>query len=306
MAAYRSAIDAAEPQGDAQGLVPALSGLALLVVDDDPDEALRLAQRAVEHAAALDVVSAHLALGRVHLLRGDRAEAAAQATVAQDVAGTRRERRGLALALELAAESDPRADRGAAAERLDEALRLWRELGSPLGELGNRLARARLWGGAPHELADIVDAATRLGARGLVAEARDLHRVASPDTRVRVRTLGGFGVDRGGEQVPLAAWQSKKARDLLKILVARRGSPVHREAADGGAVARRAGLAHVEPSLGRTLHPAQRPGRRRARHRGAGRRGRPGLRPARPVPRRRGRRAVPHRRRGRSSAERPG
>ncbi len=64
-AAYRAAIEAAEPQGDAQGLVPALSGLALLVVDDDPDEGLRLAQRAVENAAALDVVGAHLALGRV-------------------------------------------------------------------------------------------------------------------------------------------------------------------------------------------------------------------------------------------------
>jgi DNA-binding SARP family transcriptional activator len=33
-----------------------------------------------------------------------------------------------------------------------------------------------------------------------------------------------------GEPVPLGAWQSRKARDLLKILVARRGRPTPREA----------------------------------------------------------------------------
>ncbi|MFN8194666.1 MAG: BTAD domain-containing putative transcriptional regulator [Nocardioidaceae bacterium] len=228
-AAYRSAIEVAEPQGDAQALVPALAGLALVLVHDDPDEALRLAQRAVEHAAALDVVGAHLALGHVHLRRGDHHEAVTQAGLAQEVAGVRRDRRGLAQALELAAESDPRGDRAATEERLDEALRLWQDLGSPLDEIGNRLARMRLWGGAPEELADVIDAATRLGARGLVAAARDLDRGAEPGRRVRIRTLGGFGVDRGGRQVPLAAWQSKKARDLLKILVARRGTAVHRE-----------------------------------------------------------------------------
>jgi DNA-binding SARP family transcriptional activator len=41
--------------------------------------------------------------------------------------------------------------------------------------------------------------------------------------------LGGFGVLRDGEPVPLCAWQSRKARDLLKLLVARRGRPVPRE-----------------------------------------------------------------------------
>lgn len=228
-AAYRSAIAAAEPQGDAQGLVPALAGLALVLVDDDPDEALRLAERAVEHAAALDVVSAHLALGRVRLVRGEPTAALDQAVLAREAAGARRDRRGLAQALELAAESDPHAAPSTREEWLDEALRLWRDLGAPLDELGNRMARARLWGAGPDELADIIETATRLGARGLVAAARDLVRVTEPDPAVRIRTLGGFGVDRGGEPVPLAAWQSKKARDLLKILVARRGSAVHRE-----------------------------------------------------------------------------
>jgi DNA-binding SARP family transcriptional activator len=46
---------------------------------------------------------------------------------------------------------------------------------------------------------------------------------------VAVHSLGGFLVTRSGEAVPLAEWQSRKARTLLKILVARRGQPVHRE-----------------------------------------------------------------------------
>jgi DNA-binding SARP family transcriptional activator len=46
---------------------------------------------------------------------------------------------------------------------------------------------------------------------------------------VSIRTLGTFQVLRDGHPVPLREWQSKKARDLLKILVARRGRPATRE-----------------------------------------------------------------------------
>ncbi|MDQ3150310.1 MAG: transcriptional regulator, partial [Actinomycetota bacterium] len=45
---------------------------------------------------------------------------------------------------------------------------------------------------------------------------------------VSIHALGTFQVVRDGEAVPKNAWQSKKARDLLKILVARR-RPVPRE-----------------------------------------------------------------------------
>jgi DNA-binding SARP family transcriptional activator len=44
-----------------------------------------------------------------------------------------------------------------------------------------------------------------------------------------VRTLGTFAVLRDGEPVPTGEWQSRKARDLLKMLVARRGRSVARE-----------------------------------------------------------------------------
>ncbi|MDQ3972894.1 MAG: winged helix-turn-helix domain-containing protein, partial [Actinomycetota bacterium] len=42
--------------------------------------------------------------------------------------------------------------------------------------------------------------------------------------------LGGFSVERAGTPVLATEWQSRKARDLLKILIARRGHPVAREA----------------------------------------------------------------------------
>jgi DNA-binding SARP family transcriptional activator len=52
----------------------------------------------------------------------------------------------------------------------------------------------------------------------------------APVPEIEVRTLGGFRVLREGEPLPASAWQSRKARTLLKILVARRGRPVTREA----------------------------------------------------------------------------
>lgn len=45
---------------------------------------------------------------------------------------------------------------------------------------------------------------------------------------VRIRTLGDFQVLRHGVPVASGAWQSRKARDLLKILVTRRGRPTSR------------------------------------------------------------------------------
>lgn len=44
-----------------------------------------------------------------------------------------------------------------------------------------------------------------------------------------IRTLGGFRVVRDGAPVPVTAWPSRKARDLVAFLVTRRGRPVSRE-----------------------------------------------------------------------------
>jgi DNA-binding SARP family transcriptional activator len=67
--------------------------------------------------------------------------------------------------------------------------------------------------------------APALGVPGLLASNRGTGR------EVAIVTLGRFAVLRAGEPVPLAAWQSRKARDLLKVLVARKGRPITREAA---------------------------------------------------------------------------
>ena len=53
---------------------------------------------------------------------------------------------------------------------------------------------------------------------------------APPRDPVRIQALGGFRVLRAGEPVPVEDWQSRKARELLKVLVARRGRAVPREA----------------------------------------------------------------------------
>ncbi len=46
-----------------------------------------------------------------------------------------------------------------------------------------------------------------------------------------IRTLGGFRVERHGVAVPLSEWRSRKSRQLLKLLVAKRRRPCHREQA---------------------------------------------------------------------------
>ena len=43
--------------------------------------------------------------------------------------------------------------------------------------------------------------------------------------------LGAFAVTRDGDIVPNTAWQSRKARDLFKMLLTRRGRPLAREQA---------------------------------------------------------------------------
>jgi DNA-binding SARP family transcriptional activator len=64
-----------------------------------------------------------------------------------------------------------------------------------------------------------------VGVPGLLASRR------SSGHEVFIVTLGRFAVLQAGEPVPLTAWQSRKARDLLKLLVARKGTPITREAA---------------------------------------------------------------------------
>ena len=227
--AYQEAVRLAEEAGDVQGLVPALAGLARVLADDDPERAAKVAARAVAAGPGMSFVAAQLAAGWVALARGEREQAAEHAAGAAAAAGARRDRAGLAGALELRALSaaDPRRELA----RLREAGALWRAMGNPIGAARNALAAARLAGDAA--LAPRAEAELRaLGLRaGAGAAAAGLLRAVAPPAGepVRVQALGAFRVLRDGEPVPPEEWQSRKARDLLKLLVARRGRAATRE-----------------------------------------------------------------------------
>jgi DNA-binding SARP family transcriptional activator len=116
---------------------------------------------------------------------------------------------------------------------LEEAESLWRALDAPIGLARARVAMAGFVSeaDASHLLAQVVADCRRIGARRIAADAMallaDLTNV--PPAPLAIRTLGGFAVTRHGEPVAHAEWRSRKARDLLRMLVARRGTPLARE-----------------------------------------------------------------------------
>lgn len=230
-AGYEEAAARAETVDDRQALVPALAGLAHVLLADDAPRAAAAAQRAVDLGPGMGHVGALLALGAVCLAGGDAAAAEELATTALAEARHRRDRPGMAEALELRAAARPDAPRAGA--WLEEAAAIWRALGSPLGQARVQLAQARRAGGTEGRLLAEEAAVTlrRIGARGpATAAARLAAGTDAGPGEVAITALGDFRVLRRGAPVPLAAWQSRKARDLLKMLVARRGRPASRAA----------------------------------------------------------------------------
>jgi DNA-binding SARP family transcriptional activator/tetratricopeptide (TPR) repeat protein len=218
-AAYEEAARRSDAQGDVQALVPALAGLARVLAADYPEQALALAARAVGYGAGMGQVGALLALGHVELAAGNVEAAARAAADAGAAARARRERAGLAEALELEGRADP--SRPGA---LEQAIAVWRDLRNPLGEARARLCLAEVAGDA--ELAAAAEATLReLGARPQAMRADP-----APAAAIAIESLGGFRLLRDGMPVPRSEWRSRKARDLLKILVARHGRPVQRDA----------------------------------------------------------------------------
>ncbi|WP_344100728.1 BTAD domain-containing putative transcriptional regulator [Myceligenerans crystallogenes] len=225
--AYRRAAVFAERAGDAQGHGMALSGLAELLAADDPDAAAGLAARAAAHHVGTDLVSAWLAGARAAICGGRPDDARRLLDDAAGEAARRNERASLARVVELRAQLD---DDAALA---DEAVQRWRATGDPVGLARAELLRAGLSPArAGAEVAEQVRA--RMRAIGCHALDREIEALAarassSAEPRVVVQTLGTFRVLRGGAPVPAAAWQSRKARDLLKVLVTRRGRPIPRD-----------------------------------------------------------------------------
>jgi DNA-binding SARP family transcriptional activator len=222
--AYERALAAAERSGNVGNRVFALTGLAL-VVEDDEAEAERAAAAAIELAHGSNLGRALVTSGWIALRRDDRVAALAAADEALANARRRGEPELTAEALELRAMSSPEPDR----DRLEEARAIWKEMDARLGVARTELALARLDdAGLDTERAE--SALRLLGVRRIGAGAGLLREVAPSTQRsLRIRTLGHFALLRDGQPVPVSEWQSKKARDLLKILVANRGHAVARD-----------------------------------------------------------------------------
>ncbi|HEX9765424.1 MAG TPA: BTAD domain-containing putative transcriptional regulator [Nitriliruptorales bacterium] len=224
------AIAICEPAGDVQGLVPALAELARLLAEDEPDEAAAVAERALAHGSGLGHVDALLARAAVHLAAGEPEDATRVAGRALELSRDRRDPAGQAKALELLARA---AEDDTGADLVEAAIGLWQQTGDRPA-----LARARLLATRWQPEATRGDAARAaeeaLVNQGLAVSRADLEAampVGDGASAVSIETLGAFRVRRAGVPVPGSAWRSRKARDLLRMLVARRGRPLPRDAA---------------------------------------------------------------------------
>lgn len=235
--AYHAGIAVAEAEHDAQSLVPSLAGLARCLARSDPDDARQLAERALNEPAALGSVPAALARGWIALLDTDGATAARFARVARDEAARREDPSSLAHALVLEVLAGPSGPLGAAPTgevedaRLSEAQALLEEVGDEVALAELAVVAASLQGDRVAE----VQARARLRALGvrdsvalLAGPMAVLHERRR--SRIQIRTLGNFAIVVGADVVPASAWQSRKARDLVKIVAARRGRAITREA----------------------------------------------------------------------------
>ncbi|GIE85713.1 BTAD domain-containing putative transcriptional regulator [Actinoplanes regularis] len=224
--AYEEAVLVASSAGIVQALVPALCGLARVLAATGDPAAGPTAARAVTASTDLTGAVARAALGWT-MVAAEPAAAREHAEQAIGLARAARNPAALADALELAAMTEPPA---AAEPLLVDAARVWTDIGDPVAAARVALARARI---GRNPAADQVIAEHRL--RALEVETATGTRSLAPSVRppgspVSVRMLGSFAVLHDGEPVPVAAWHSRKARDLLKLLIARRGRPISREA----------------------------------------------------------------------------
>lgn len=229
-ACYEEGLALAERSGDLQGLVPALYQLAKVVVDEEPELATHAVERAVAYGWP-DPAWALNAAGWVALARDDRARAADAAEQAGAAAREQRDHFGLAESLELraAATDDPTR----AAALLEEGLAAWRALGNPIHEAAVELALAGVAQGsataagrerAERKLRALGVRVSPTGPAGLLRQI-----AAAPALPIRIEALGGFRIQRAGKPIRLEEWRSRKARELLKILLARRGRPAPRD-----------------------------------------------------------------------------
>jgi DNA-binding SARP family transcriptional activator len=227
-ASFEHAARLAEQTCDVHAAVTAATGLAPIVAGDDPRAARTIVATAVAAASSLELPRALCAAAYVEFRAGDRAAAAVLAGRAQAEARATGDRAALAEALELTAvAADPPDQR-----LLRDSIAVWEDVGNPIAAARTRLTVALCRGdhaaarAARRELA-AHGASPDVGTPSLLAA-----RLATPAPEpIEITTLGRFRVLRGGVPITASAWQSRKARDLLKILIAHHGRPITRDAA---------------------------------------------------------------------------
>lgn len=225
-AAYEEAAFVAQHRGIAPALGPALCGLVRVLGALGVPDAAATAARAVAMADGLTRAAAYAALGWA-VLRTDPVTARRHAETALALARADRVPSAMADALELAAMAEPP---DAADRLLADAARVYADIGDQVGAARVALARART-GAGPAPAAEQVLAEHRLRELAVDPAVGTRSLAGAADRMVvRVRMLGSFAVLRNGQAVAATGWQSRKARDLLKLLVARRGRPITRDA----------------------------------------------------------------------------
>jgi DNA-binding SARP family transcriptional activator len=172
-----------------------------------------------------------LGAARTYLVLGEREVASRFAREATNIAAARQDQPGYAAGLEI--QAMVAGSTSEATLLCERAAQVWTSARIPYGYARNRLILAGILNGDPARRAaeDAASVFRSIGARGPAAEA--LERLETLDRArrapVEIRALGRFRVSRDGAPIAPTAWQSRKARDLLKILVSRRGRPTTRE-----------------------------------------------------------------------------
>ncbi|MBW0092569.1 winged helix-turn-helix domain-containing protein [Pseudonocardia sp. KRD-184] len=221
------AVRLAERTGDVHARVTALTALVPILAAEDVGRARELAAEAVQASTSLELARALCAGAHVELHAGDRPAAAALARRAEAQARRTLDRAALAEALGLAGvAADPPDQR-----LLRDAVAVWDVVGNPLARCRTRLALA-LHRGDEEQVAALRRELAACGASPDVGlPALLATRAGERPAAVRITTLGRFRLLREGRPVTAPDWRSRKARDLLKILIAHHDRPVTRDAA---------------------------------------------------------------------------
>jgi DNA-binding SARP family transcriptional activator len=222
--AFERALLSAERVEDSHRLAAACIGLTWICATD-ASAAEAFAKRALDQASALERAQALNASAWAALVAGAPARASEIAVEAELDAQRTGDRSALATSLELRAVSKSPID----VALMRTAADIWTDLGDPIAAARAELSIA-IVGVDPGAASRARDLLAQFGASVDVGVTASILAAQAPDT-VSIATLGRFAVNVAGQRVPAAAWQSRKVRELLKLLAARNGRPITREAA---------------------------------------------------------------------------